>query len=77
MKPVNNVFCLAKNLPIGYYQYKFIVDGVWKYDHDQPCQCDMPGFVNNVMEVQFAITEVLPRTVYLPSTDLDEDSIGK
>ena len=33
-------------------QYKFIVDGEWKYAPDQPAMYDEMGNVNNVLEVQ-------------------------
>ena len=32
-------------------QYKFIVDGEWKYDPNQPAMFDEMGNVNNVIEV--------------------------
>ena len=34
-------------LPPGVYQYKFIVDGEWKYAPDQPAMYDEMGNVNN------------------------------
>lgn len=33
-------------------QYKFIVDGEWKYAPEQPAMYDERGNVNNVIEVQ-------------------------
>ena len=33
-------------------QYKFIVDGAWKYAPDQPAMHDERDIVNNVVEVQ-------------------------
>ena len=33
-------------------QYKFIVDGEWKYAPDQPAMHDERGIINNVVEVQ-------------------------
>jgi hypothetical protein len=33
-------------------QYKFIVDGEWKYAPDQPAMHDERNIINNVVEVQ-------------------------
>ena len=43
----------------GVYQYKFIVDGEWKYAPDQPAMYDEMGNVNNVLEVQEYVPEIL------------------
>lgn len=40
-------------------QYKFIVDGVWKYAPDQPAIYDERNIVNNVLEVQEYVPENL------------------
>jgi hypothetical protein len=40
-------------------QYKFIVDGDWKYAPDQPAMYDEDGNVNNVLEVQEYVPENL------------------
>mmetsp|Transcript_40877 Transcript_40877/g.105706 ORF Transcript_40877/g.105706 Transcript_40877/m.105706 type:complete len:265 (-) Transcript_40877:416-1210(-) len=45
-------FTIVKLLPPGVYQYKFIVDGEWKYAPEQPAMYDEIGNVNNVLEVQ-------------------------
>lgn len=52
-------FTLVKMLMPGVYQYKFIVDGEWKYAPDQPAMYDEMGNVNNVLEVQEYIPENL------------------
>lgn len=44
-------FTIVKLLPPGVYQYKFIVDGEWKYAPEQPAMYDEIGNVNNVLEV--------------------------
>lgn len=36
----------------GVYQYKFVVDGEWKYDPSLPAMFDEGNNVNNVIEVQ-------------------------
>eukprot|EP01098_Paradermamoeba_levis_P010617 TRINITY_DN446_c0_g1_i4.p1 TRINITY_DN446_c0_g1~~TRINITY_DN446_c0_g1_i4.p1 ORF type:complete len:350 (-),score=55.68 TRINITY_DN446_c0_g1_i4:149-1075(-) len=38
-------------LPPGTHQFKFIVDGVWKYDGQQPTTTDPMGNVNNYLTV--------------------------
>lgn len=40
-------------------QYKFIVDGEWKYDPNQPAMFDDMRNVNNVIEVHEYVPEVL------------------
>ena len=55
----NREFAIVKMLPPGVYQYKFIVDGEWKYAPDQPAMYDEMGNVNNVLEVQEYVPEIL------------------
>ena len=55
----NREFAVVKMLPPGVYQYKFIVDGEWKYAPDQPAMYDEMGNVNNVLEVQEYVPEIL------------------
>lgn len=45
-------FTLILNLPPGPYQYKFIVDGKWRYAPDLPTSADRDGNVNNILEVK-------------------------
>jgi hypothetical protein len=45
--------------PLPAPQYKFIVDGEWRYDPNQPAMYDEIGNVNNVMEVQEYVPENL------------------
>lgn len=40
-------------------QYKFIVDGEWRYDPSQPAMYDDDSNVNNVLEVQEYVPENL------------------
>ena len=37
----------------GVHEYKFLVDGEWKYSHEQPVLQDTGGNVNNVVDIQF------------------------
>ena len=50
-------FTVVKLLMPGVYQFKFIVDGTWKYAPDQTAIFDEMGNVNNVVEVQEYVPE--------------------
>lgn len=52
MQQTSTGFTLVKLLAPGVYQYKFIVDGEWRYAADQPAILDEMGNVNNVVEVR-------------------------
>eukprot|EP00897_Mesotaenium_endlicherianum_P007507 jgi/Mesen1/6785/ME000348S06054 len=52
-------FTIVKVLPAGVYQYKFIVDEVWRYAPDLPAMYDELGNVNNTLEVQEFVPENL------------------
>ncbi|XP_024391599.1 SNF1-related protein kinase regulatory subunit beta-2 [Physcomitrium patens] len=52
-------FTLIKVLQPGVYQYKFWVDGVWRYAHDLPAVSDDTNNVNNVLDVQDYVPENL------------------
>ena len=54
-----DTWTVIKLLPPGVHQYKFIVDGVWKYAPEQPAMYDERDNVNNVCEV----TEVAPENL--------------
>lgn len=43
------VFETTCNLPPGIHQYRFLVDGVWRIDEQQPCISDEYGMVNNAI----------------------------
>lgn len=55
----NKDFTIIKLLSPGVYQFKFIVDGEWRYDPNQPAMYDEIGNVNNVIEVQEYLPENL------------------
>ena len=44
-------FELALMLPVGTYQYKYLVDGQWCYDNTQPFVPDSFGSYNNIVEI--------------------------
>ena len=48
----NQVFSVVCNLPSGYHQYKFIVDGEWRHDENQAFIQDPLGNVNNWLFVK-------------------------
>eukprot|EP00181_Compsopogon_caeruleus_P006721 CAMPEP_0184678962 /NCGR_PEP_ID=MMETSP0312-20130426/1785_1 /TAXON_ID=31354 /ORGANISM="Compsopogon coeruleus, Strain SAG 36.94" /LENGTH=271 /DNA_ID=CAMNT_0027128101 /DNA_START=6 /DNA_END=821 /DNA_ORIENTATION=- len=57
-----NDFSTIINLPLGRYQYKFVVDGEWRVSSNEPTELDEHGNVNNVIEVvphvsEFELTE--------------------
>ena len=39
-------------VPKGVHEYKFLVDGEWKFSLDQPVLQDVSGNVNNVVDIQ-------------------------
>eukprot|EP00177_Eucheuma_denticulatum_P000126 GFKZ01000224.1.p1 GENE.GFKZ01000224.1~~GFKZ01000224.1.p1 ORF type:complete len:559 (+),score=56.13 GFKZ01000224.1:44-1678(+) len=49
--PEGAVWVLSKALPPGDYQYKFIIDNVWRHAPDQPIAFDERGIINNVLSV--------------------------
>jgi 5'-AMP-activated protein kinase regulatory beta subunit len=42
-------FSVTVALPKGIYQYKFIVDGEWRFNPDEPTESDEQGNINNVI----------------------------
>lgn len=52
-------FTLIKVLQPGVYQYKFWVDGQWRYDPNLPAVSDETNNVNNVLDVQDYVPENL------------------
>lgn len=47
----STVFQRILDLPYGYYQYKFLVDDIWRVDEQQACVQDDHGAINNVVLV--------------------------
>ncbi|KAH9613722.1 hypothetical protein KSS87_000696 [Heliosperma pusillum] len=50
-------FTLMKVLSSGVYQYRFIVDGMWRYAPDLPCSQDDSGNYYNVLDLQEYVPE--------------------
>ena len=49
--PIDNIFKLTLKLNDGKYEYKFIVDGIWKCAEGQPKIIDENGNINNIVEI--------------------------
>ena len=46
-------FYQVVEVPKCVHQYKFLVDGEWKYSLDQPVLQDVSGNINNVVDIQY------------------------
>lgn len=51
---LDGTWYVIQYLAPGVYEYKFIVDGNWRYSPDQPTKRDMNGNINNVIMVTAA-----------------------
>lgn len=51
MRLSRNDFTVCLNLPVGTFQYKFIVDNEWRFSPSQPLVQDAQGNVNNCITV--------------------------
>ncbi|MCO5580934.1 hypothetical protein L7F22_034808 [Adiantum nelumboides] len=54
-----NDFTIVKLLPPGVYQFRFLVDGTFRYSPDLPCIHDESGLVKNVLDFQENVPENL------------------
>ncbi|XP_009801936.1 sucrose nonfermenting 4-like protein isoform X2 [Nicotiana tabacum] len=78
MTPVEGcptVFQTLCSIPPGYHQYKFIVDGEWRHDENQPFVTGSYGTVNTVLlarESDYVPAVLTPRIP--PSSSMDVDS---
>ncbi|PSS06464.1 SNF1-related protein kinase regulatory subunit beta-2 like [Actinidia chinensis var. chinensis] len=52
-------FTIVKVLPSGFYHYRFIVDGQWRYSPDLPQEHDDSGNIFHVLDLQDFVPEVL------------------
>ncbi|CAK9182207.1 unnamed protein product [Ilex paraguariensis] len=50
-------FTIVKVLPSGVYQYRFIVDGQWRYAPDMPWAQDEAGNAYNILDLQDYVPE--------------------
>eukprot|EP01026_Neomeris_dumetosa_P068930 TRINITY_DN67813_c0_g1_i3.p1 TRINITY_DN67813_c0_g1~~TRINITY_DN67813_c0_g1_i3.p1 ORF type:complete len:161 (+),score=11.69 TRINITY_DN67813_c0_g1_i3:107-589(+) len=49
LQPNGKEFTIIKLLPPGVYQYKYKIDGEWRYDPNKPAVYDDDGNVNNTI----------------------------
>lgn len=52
MRQSHNDFTVIQTLPPGIYHYRFVVDGKWQTDPNQPTFTDSNGEISNVIEVK-------------------------
>ncbi|KAI3456585.1 hypothetical protein Pfo_013248 [Paulownia fortunei] len=50
-------FTIMNVLPSGVYQYRFLVDGQWRYSPDQPWDKDDSGNAYNILDLQDYVPE--------------------
>ncbi|XP_071730436.1 sucrose nonfermenting 4-like protein [Rutidosis leptorrhynchoides] len=68
------------SLPPGYHQYKFIVDGEWRYDEHQPYVTGNYGIVNTVLltrEPDHNSAVLSPRMTCGSNMDVDNDAFQR
>ncbi|CAI9284128.1 unnamed protein product [Lactuca saligna] len=66
------------NLPPGYHQYKFIVDGEWRHDEHQPFVTGNYGVVNTILlarELNFTPLVLTLHTTSGSSMDVDNEDV--
>lgn len=51
-------FVTILDLPEGEHEYKFLIDGEWKYDPNEPTKENAQGITNNVITVKKTDFEV-------------------
>ncbi|CAI9754175.1 unnamed protein product [Fraxinus pennsylvanica] len=72
-----SIFQRIIDLPPGYHQYKFFVDGMWRVDEQQICAQDEYGTINNIILVKGAenVSPNLTAEAFLPHINLDNARI--
>ncbi|KAL6843451.1 hypothetical protein ACP4OV_026773 [Aristida adscensionis] len=69
-------FQVVFDLPPGVYQYRFLVDGVWRCDETKPCVCDEYGVISNEVLVENnAHPVVQPEPSSIRGVNMDEGTI--
>ncbi|GFZ03338.1 SNF1-related protein kinase regulatory subunit beta-2 [Actinidia rufa] len=64
-------FTLMKVLPSGVYQYRFIVDGQWRYAPDMPWAQDDTGNAYNILDLQSTtLGPIMAFTTFLIAMEL-------
>ncbi|XP_076943979.1 sucrose nonfermenting 4-like protein [Bidens hawaiensis] len=83
MTPVEGcptVFQTICSLPPGYHQYKFIVDGEWRHDENQPFVSGNYSIVNTVLlnrEPDYNSAVLSPHTTSGSSMDVDNETFQR
>lgn len=54
-----------KVLPSGVYQYRFLVDGLWRHSPDLPWEQDDSGNAYNVLDLQVTFFIILSTSAIL------------
>ena len=78
-KDKNGIFNLTLNLPKGIYQYKYKVDGEWKYNDKYPT-CNENGIINNYIDItnsENMAKNIEERTTTGNSSNLENNEICK
>lgn len=59
----NTYFYIYINIPVGYYEYKYLVDGVWQYNKYALTTPDPYGSLNNYVQIlpKKALLEYIPK----------------
>ncbi|XP_022868306.1 SNF1-related protein kinase regulatory subunit beta-2-like [Olea europaea var. sylvestris] len=52
MRRTGKEFVVMRKIPSGVYQYRFIVDGQWRYAPDIPWELDRAGNVCNILDLK-------------------------
>jgi hypothetical protein len=66
-------YTIMKVLPSGVYQYRFIVDGQWRYSPDLPWAKDDAGNAHNTLDLQVIFSSLpfgISAELYSDSTKL-------
>ncbi|ONM17853.1 SNF4 [Zea mays] len=68
-------FQVVFDLPPGVYQYRFLVDGVWRCDETKPFVCDEYGLISNEVLVENNVQPVVQPEPSIRGTNLDEGTV--
>ncbi|CAI9762701.1 unnamed protein product [Fraxinus pennsylvanica] len=80
MTPVDGcpaLFQTICSLPMGYHQYKFVIDGEWRHDEHQPFVSSNIGTVNTILlarEANYLPAMLSPQIPPGPGSNMDVDN---
>ncbi|KAL6650685.1 hypothetical protein ACP70R_009610 [Stipagrostis hirtigluma subsp. patula] len=75
MMLVGTEFQVVFDLAPGIYQYRFLVDGVWRCDESKPCVCDEYGVISNEVLVENNAHAVVQPEPSIRGINMDEGTI--